>query len=305
MDDGVIQWLIEGDASIQYQAFRDLRNEDRADLQLRIPHVGWGKLYMDCQMENGHWGKSFYQPKWTSTHYTLMDLRNLEMPPEVQSIREVISKIAKEERGQDGGIHPAGSVNLSDVCINGMFLNYASYFKSEPSDLQPAVDFILSQKMADGGFNCRLNRSGAVHSSLHTTLCVMEGICAYLSRQYLYRIQELSRSLETCVEFLLQHRLYQSDRSGEIIHPAFLRLAFPGRWRYDILRALDCLRFAGFPKDARMNPALDQVEKRRRKDGRWTCSKHPGQTHFEMESGRQPSRWNTLRALRVLNFYGR
>ncbi len=299
----IISWLLEGDVSIQYQVHRDLFSEDRQDLRGRIESEGWGAAYLACQRENGHWGRSFYQPKWTSTHYTLLDLRNLCISQNIDRIRTTIAGISKEERGRDGGIHPSGSANNSDVCINGMFLNYGSYFMADEQDLQPAVDFILSQRMADGGFNCRLNRSGAVHSSLHTTLSAAEGIREYARNGYQYRIQELLEAEKSSVEFMLQHRLFLSDRTGEVIHPGFLKLAYPGRWRYDILRALDYLRLANVNFEERLKPALNQLIKKRRKNGTWSCSKHTGNTHFEMETGGQPSRWNTLRALRVLHHF--
>jgi len=301
----IIDWLLEGDVSIQYQVHRDLLSEERDDLQRRIQKEGWGAQYLSHQMENGHWGKSFYQPKWTSTHYTLVDLRNLCINPGLERIRSVIERISREERGRDGGIHPSGSVNNSDVCINGMFLNYGSYFRIEEDYLKPAVNFILSQQMKDGGFNCRLNRSGASHSSLHTTLSTAEGIREYKRNHYRYRISELLEAEISCMEFMLQHQLFISDRTGEIIHPGFLKLAYPGRWRYDILRALDYLRLTGIAMDQRLEPALEQIIRKRRKDGTWTSSKHQGQVHFTMEKGGQPSRWNTLRALRVLKYYDR
>ena len=162
---------------------------------------------------------------------------------------------------------------------------------------------MLLQRLNDGGFNCRLNRSGARHSSLHSTLCVAEGIREYRMNGYSYRLKELKDAETSSREFMLLHRLYLSDRTGEIIHPGFLKLAYPGRWRYDILRALDYLRMAGATFDPRMEPALEKIRIRRRKDGTWSVSKHPGAVHFTMEQGGQPSRWNTLRALRVLKHF--
>ncbi len=161
----------------------------------------------------------------------------------------------------------------------------------------------ISGTPPDGGFNCRLNRSGAVHSSLHSTLCMVEGFTEYTRNGYRYRLEELEEARCSSVEFILQHRLFLSDRTGEIIHRDFLKPAYPGRWRYDILRALDYFRFAGTPYDSRMDPALEQLFRKRRRDGTWSISKHAGQTHFEMEPGGKPSRWSTLRALRVLRHY--
>ena len=301
----MINWLLEGDVSIQYQVHRDLLSADRKDLQNRIAGEGWGARFLTKRRSDGHWGQKFYQPKWTSSHYTLLDLRNLCIEPDRPEIKASIDMIATTEKGKDGGIRPIGSIEASDVCINGMFLNYASYFRTDPVWLESVVDFILSQLMPDGGFNCRSNRSGAVHSSLHTTLSTLEGITEYERNGYTYRLDELKQAAETSVEFMLIHQLFKSDRTGEIIRPEFLRLSYPGRWRYDILRALDYLQYAGYEWDARMGPALEVVLRKRNPDNTWNVqAKHPGQVHFDMEKPGGPSRWNTLRAIRVLQHFG-
>jgi len=299
-----IDWLLDGDVSIQYQTYQDLLSEERSDLQERISREGWGAQYLSKRKENGHWGLKFYQPKWISTHYTLLDLRNLCISPEYEAIRETIAKVLNEEKGPDGGILPIGTVKLSDVCVNGMFLNYASYFQAPESQLQSVIDFLLKERMADGGFNCHSNRIGAVHSSLHTTLSVLEGITEYQRNGYRYRVDELESARKTSIEFILQHRLFLSDKTGEIIKKDFLKLTYPGRWKYDILRALDYFRYSGVAWDERMHPAIEEILKKRNKQGTWNLqAKHPGQEHFEMEKAGQPSRWNTLRVLRVLGYY--
>ena len=300
----IINWLLDGDVSIQYQVYRDLLEEERPELRARIEKEGWGAEFLKRRLSNGHWGNKFYHPKWTSSHYTILDLRNLCISPENTIIRETIDLIAEKERATDGGIHPAGSVRFSDVCINGMFMNYAAYFGLEEKRFEEVVDFILSQKMPDGGFNCTLNRSGAVHSSLHTTISVMEGISEYEKNGYQYRLDELKKVEKTSLEFILLHHLFKSDRSGKIINEKFLRFSFPGRWYYDILRALDHFQYAGFEWDERMKAAIDVVLDKRNKDGSWNMqAKHPGQVHFEMEKAGRPGRWNTLRVLRVLKHF--
>ena len=182
-----------------------------------------------------------------------------------------------------------------------MFLNYATYFGAPENELESVVDFILAQRMTDGGFNCRLNRSGARHSSMHSTLSVLEGISEYVQNGYNYRITELQHAAEEGREFLLRHRLFKSDRTGLIIRQDFLRLSYPPRWKYNILRALDYFRASGAPWDPRMSDAVAELVSRRRADGRWLlASAHRGETHLTMETAGQPSRWNTLLALRVL-----
>ena len=301
----VLDWLLAGDVSIQYQVRRDLLGEDAPRLRARIATEGWGARYLACRHLGGSWGLRFYQPKWTSSHYTLLDLRTLEMAPHQKLVLESIHKIALEEKCPDGGIGPGLTVRLSDVCVNGMFLNYASYFGEPESSLCSIVDFILDQRMEDGGFNCMKNRSGAHHSSLHSTLSVLEGIREYAANGYRHRLDELQAAATAGREFILMHRLFKSDHTGEIIHKDMLRLSFPPRWKYNILRALDYFRAVDAPWEERMGDALEIVVAKRRPDGRWTLpAAHPGQVHFAMEETGQPSRWNTLIALRVLNAYG-
>jgi len=303
--DALISWLLAGDVAIQYQVQRDLLGSDMPQLRDRIANEGWGLGFLQKRNPNGHWGRAYYQPKWISTHYTLLDLRNLCIVSNIPAIRETISISLKNEKGPDGGINPSRTIKQSDVCMNGMFLNFACYFGAGEADLRSIVDFVLSQHMPDGGFNCQYNRSGAVHSSLHSTLSLVEGIREYNLNGYTYRLAELQEAERASREFILQHRLFRSDRTGEIIDQKMLMLSYPSRWRYDILRALDYFRYAGAPYDNRIEDAIEVLLKKRLADERWPLqARHPGQTHFEMEKPGQPSRWNTLRALRVLKHFG-
>ncbi|TES90980.1 MAG: hypothetical protein E3J88_03290 [Anaerolineales bacterium] len=301
----IINWLLEGDVAIQYQVHRDLLASEKPHLQDRIASEGWGAKFLSFRKEEGHWGRGFYQPKWISSHYTILDLKNLGISPGHPDIIESVLIILRDHKAIDGGIDPSVTIDMSDVCINGMVLNYASYFKVEGEALQSIVDNTIEQHMHDGGFNCRANRQGAVHSSLHSTISVLEGIQEYGSNNYVYRLAELEQIAAEAREFILQHHLYRSDRTGEIIDKRMLMLSYPSRWQYDILRALDYFQGACVDYDPRMQPALDVLLKKRRKDNRWPVqAKHPGQIHFEMEKTGGPSRWNTLRSLRVLKHFG-
>lgn len=302
--DEILKWLLKGDVSIQYQVHRDLLSTDRNDLQEKISKEGFGAKFLSKRKVDGHWGIKFYQPKWTSTHYTLLDLRNLCIVPDNPLIKESIEIILQNEKADDGGLLPIGKTQLTDLCINGMFLNYASYFKTNENNLKSVVDCILAQIMPDGGFNCRSNRFPTVHSSLHTTLSVLEGITEYELNNYKYRLKELIKAKKSAIEFILMHQLFLSDRTGDIIKKDFLKFSYPRRWRYDILSALDYFQYSKTDWDERMRPAIEILLKKRNKEGTWNLrAKHPGQTHFEMEKAGQPSRWNTLRALRVLKHF--
>lgn len=300
--DALIQWLLKGDVSIQYQVYRDLLGQEKEGLQQRIALEGWGAQLLAKRNVDGHWGQGFYRPKWTSSHYTLLDLRNLGISPNTMSIHETIAKILRECKAADGGIYPISK--KSDVCVNGMFLNYASYFKAKGEKLNSVVDTLLNERMADGGFNCLSNRSGAVHSSLHSTLSVLEGMTEYVRNGYTYRMDEVKKAMAAAKQFVLLHQLFISDRSGEIIDNNFCRFSYPRRWRYDVLSAMDFFQYSKSTWDPRMQAAIELLLKKRKRDGRWNQqAKHPGQTHFDMERAREPSRWNTLRALRVLKYY--
>lgn len=304
--DEIIEWLLEGDVSIQYQTKRDLLGITDQKLQARIAEEGWGKRFLDQRSANGHWGEKFYFPKWKSTHYTLLDLRNLCISPEEERCKETIAMVIREEKSADGGILPIGDMRLSDVCVNGMFLNYASYFKTNAQDLESVVDAILQEKMEDGGFNCMSNRSGAIHSSLHSTLSVLEGLLEFQKNGYDYRKTDVTEAIASSREFILLHQFFLSDRTGKVIREDFLRLSYPHRWYYNILRALDCFQYADFDYDHRMDHALQVIMKKQNKDNTWNLqAKIPGQLHFEMEKAGRASRWNTLLAMRVLKKFKR
>ncbi len=300
----MINWLLEGDVSIQYQVHRDMLASEKPHLRTCIATEGWGARFLSFRKKEGHWGRAFYQPKWTSTHYTILDLKHLGIPPSLEEIQESVFFIIQNHKGSDGGINPSVTIQQSDVCINGMFLNYASYFEMREKDLKSVVDFVIKEQMQDGGFNCRANRGGAVHSSLHSTISVLEGILEYIANGYSYKASELIQIESDAREFILQHKLYRSDHTDEIIDKRMLMLSYPSRWKYDILRALDYFQFAGINYDPRMQDALDILMKKRRKDNKWPVqAKHQGQTHFDMEKTGGPSRWNTLRAMRVFKHF--
>lgn len=306
-DENLVHWLLDGDASIRYQVRRDLfgaGEKELGALQKRVEQEGWGASYLRLQNPDGHWGMGFYQPKWTSTHYTLLDLASLRVPRNNPQAQHSVSMVFDTSVSRDGSINFARSDIPSDVCINGMVLTYASYFGSkEPRHLNGIVDYLLRVRMADGGWNCEFHR-GATHSSVHTTISVLEGLREFQAAGHTYRQEEIKTAHQEGVEFLLRHRLFMSERTGKVINKAFLMLSFPPRWHYDILRALDFFQAAGIPFDERMAPALDVLAKKRRADGRWPLqNKHPGQAHFDMEKTGEPSRWNTLRALRVMRKY--
>jgi hypothetical protein len=183
-----------------------------------------------------------------------------------------------------------------------MVLSILSHFEYDDERLDTLAEHLVEQQMPDGGWNCR-RPSGATHASVHTTISVLEGLRLYeLHRQRNVRSVRVAQRRGR--EFLLVHRLFRSHRSGEIIKPIFLRFSFPPRWHYDVLRALDYFHAVNAARDPRLRDAIDLVRSSKHADGRWVLqNRYKGKTFFELERLGGPSRWNTLRAVRVLKWW--
>jgi hypothetical protein len=183
-----------------------------------------------------------------------------------------------------------------------MVLSLLSYFDFDDDRLDTVADHLLSVQMDDGGWNCRRPR-GATHSSVHTTISALEGLRFYETVRC-RKLKAVRAAQARGREFLLEHRLFRSHRTGEVINPAFTRFAFPPRWHYDVLRALDYFQAVNAPRDPRLEDAIELVRRGQREDGRWTLQHtYAGKTWFDLERRGAPSRWNTLRALRVLAWW--
>jgi hypothetical protein len=156
--------------------------------------------------------------------------------------------------------------------------------------------------MADGGWNCEWVK-GATHSSFHTTISVLEGLAEY-RLTYPGQGAHTLPACEQAHEFLMQHRLYHSHQTGQVVDPAMTRMNFPPRWKYDFIRVLDYFQWVGVQHDERMNDAIDLLHDKQKADERWPAySPYSGRMFFEMEKAGEASRWNTLRALRVLRWW--
>jgi hypothetical protein len=186
-----------------------------------------------------------------------------------------------------------------EPCINGTAVALGSYFGQ---DVQGVVDRLLGEQLSDGGWNCEAE-NGSTRSSFHTTICVLGGLLEH--ERTMGGSVEVTAARLGGEEYLLRRRMFRRLSTGEVEDPAWTLFSFPARWYYDVLRGLDYLRTAGVVPDERCAEAIDLVEKKRHRDGRWLLENpHPGQVHFDMEDGAgRPSRWNTLRAMRVLDWY--
>ncbi|MBN1303745.1 MAG: hypothetical protein JXA13_04860 [Anaerolineales bacterium] len=299
----ILDWLLEGDPSIRWQVMRDLLGRSAKEYmpeRTRIATEGWGGRFLSLQDPEGTWGGGLYGPKWISTTYTLLSLRRLGLSPDHQQTRDAC-QVFLNYVYHDGGINLFKSMKSSEICVTGMLLSLLSYFKIEDERIDGIAAFLLGEQMDDGGWNCEVP-NGATHGSFHTTLSVLEGLHEYASGAA--EPIPLGEAVSRAHEFLLRHRLYKSHRTGQVFDPAMTRMPFPPRWRYDFIRALDYFQFIGAPKDDRMADAIDLLKKKRKRDGRWNMnSGMSGRIFFDMEKAGKPSRWNTLRALRILKWW--
>lgn len=305
-----IQWLLEGDPAIRWQTLRDLAGADEpavARERRRVASVGWGAHLLARQDPQGTWARGLYSPKWISTTYTMLLLRDFGLPSDDRHARKACARLLEDGLQRDGGLNYgtwAKWTGRSETCITGMVLSLLSYFRHDDERIDTVADHLLKQQMPDGGWNCRRS-AGATHASLHTTINALEGLRHYeLLRPR--RARTVRAAQRRGREFLLRHRLFRSHRTGQIIKPVFTRFSFPPRWHYDVLRGLDHFQAVDAPRDARLADAIDLIQRGRRADGRWPLQQtYKGRTYFELERRGSPSRWNTLRALRVLRWWDR
>jgi len=301
-----VSWLLAGDPAIRWQVHRDLLGSPPGvaeDEQRRVATEGWGARLLALQDPDGRWARRMYSPKWISTTYTLLLLRDLGLPPGNLQAQRACALLLDLGLYHDGGI--GFGWGRSETCVTGMVLSILSWFRYDDPRLDVIADHLLAEQMADGGWNCQ-RPLGATHASMNTTILALEGLMLY--EHHRARMAKKVRAVRAAQgrgrEFLLEHRLFRSHRTGQIIKRDFVRLAFPPQWHFDVLRGLDYFRTAGAPRDKRLTDAIGLLIGKRRPDGRWVLEhRYRARYWFQMESIRRPSRWNTLRALRVLKWW--
>lgn len=304
--DAVLSWLLNGDPSVRWQAMRDIENKSHFIYEaerIKIASEGWGRMLLEKQDIDGTWGGGLYTPKWISTTYTMLLLRQLGLrPANIQALKACRILLDNGYYEKDGGINYFPSMKHSETCVTGMILSILCYFGYKDNKIHEIASHLLDEQMDDGGWNCR-RIQGARHSSFHTTVSVLEGLKYYM-RSFPGQNKKVKPAVNYAHEFLLMHRLYKSDHTGNIIDARMTRLSFPPHWRYDILRILDYFQSIRFPRDERMSDAIELLKKKRNADGMWNLQqRYPGKYFFDMESVGSPSRWNTLRALRVMRWW--
>ena len=300
----VMRWLLDSDPSIRWQVMRDLGGEANDAVtaeRSRVASEGWGAKLLDRQRPDGKWGDGTSEPQWASTLHTLLLLRVMGLDPGSARTRAMVRVVrARVTWGPEFGDSPFFEGEV-EPCINGGTLALGSYF-GESSDR--LVDRLLGEQLKDGGWNCEAER-GSVRSSFHTTICVLEGLLEYEKAKGANAAVTNARA--RAHEYLLERRMFRRLSTGKVIDPSWTRFCFPTTWHYDVLRGLDYLRGAGVERDERVAEAIGLVLKRQHQNGRWPLHKpHADPIHLDMEGGQgKPSRWNTLRALRVLSWWSR
>jgi hypothetical protein len=318
----VVEWLLDSDSAIRWQVMRDLTDAPEEDVtaeRARVATDGWGARLLALQRQDGQWdggiptftstaGADWWQslpperqgtlfPEWTSTAWSLMLLRNFGLDPVSARARDVVRLVREHCRWEhDGEPFFAGEV---EPCINGKVVAIGAYFGE---DVQGIVDRLLGEQMSDGGWNCE-QENGSKRGSFHTTIDVLDGLLEY--QRATGGSAEVRAARIRGQEYLLERRMLRRLSTGEVIEPAWTQFSYPTYWHYDVLRGLDYLRAAGAAPDERVTEAIDLVESKRDADGRWPLENpHPGRLHFAMDEGEgRPSRWSTLRAMRVLRWY--
>jgi len=307
-----VQWLLDSDPSIRWQTMRDLTGapaEQVAAERARVATEGVGARLLALQGADGAWAGTAWNRGWDSTMHVLSLVRELGLDPASDQARRAVSLVRDHVRWRgwdldgiwrgwefDGAPFFAGEV---EPCINGQVAASGAYFGQ---DVERIIGRLLSEQLTDGGWNCEA-ANGSTRSSFNTTICVLEALLEYELAGG--NRAEVRQARLRGQEYLLERRLLRRRSTGEIIDPAWTRLSFPNWWHYDVLRGLEYLRRAGAAPDERLAEAIELVRTKRDSDGRWPLENpHPGTMRVELDEGEgRPSRWNTLRALRVLAWY--
>jgi hypothetical protein len=312
----VIDWLLDSDPSIRWQVMRDLLDapepEWRAE-RAKVETEGWGARLLSYEDEDGQWAGGAFLPRdfdvrewqevgqpWTTTAFSLSQLHELGLDPTSDRARRVVELIGANSRWDHAG-QPYWEGEVEE-CINGRTVADGAYFGV---DVSPIVERLVGERLDDGGWNCE-RANGSVRSSFATTINVLEGLLEYEAATGGTPGSRAARA--SGEEYLLKRSLFRRLGTGEPADERFLDFLHPNRWRYDVLRALDYFRAAaalsGAAPDPRLREAVDHVRARRSDDGTWPLDwRMPGRVWFDMDDGPgEPSRWVTLRAMRVLRW---
>ncbi len=301
-----VDWLLQGDPAIRWQVLRDLLDADPNEVTAEralVAREGWGARLLAARGADGQWAGGAHFPKaepalpgqpWTSTAHVLTELRLLGVDPTDAAARAAIADVRRVTRWEyDDEPFFEGEV---EPCINAALVTNAVYYGEDTTSV---VERLLGERMEDGGWNCEQER-GSVRSSFDTTIAVLEALAAFERVSDDPRVPEARASGEA---YLLERGLLRRRSTGELVSERYLDLAFPPRWHYDALRALEHFRAVGAAPDARTAEAVELVRAKRREDGTWPLdARHGGDALLDYGEVGEPNRWITLGALRVLRW---
>ena len=310
--DPVIAWLLRSDPAIRWQVMRDVVGapaEVIAAERARVATEGWGARLLAMQAGDGRWGGAAWNRGWTSTMHVLMLLRDFGLDPASEQARRAVGLVGDQVTWKGCGPPEcdekpffAGEV---EPCINGQVAAVGAYFGQ---DVRGIVDRLLAEQLPDGGWNCEAE-NGSTRSSFNTTICVLEALLEH--ERSSGSSPDVAAARRRGEEYLLNRHLFRRKSTGEAIERdrkgggSWTSFGFPTWWHYDVLRGLDYLRSTGARPDERVAEAVELVERKRGADGRWLLDvRYPGEMPIDMDEREGgPSRWITLRALRVLDWY--
>ncbi|HEV7148407.1 MAG TPA: hypothetical protein VGN48_15560 [Pedococcus sp.] len=335
--DPVVRWLLEGDAAIRWQVLRDLVDASEVEIaaeRARVEHEGWGARLLGLRAPDGLWGNGACFPgtaafaaataralaagqppppfpspdpaedsgrdggqPWTATYPVLLDLCHLGVPPDSPVMQETVRLVAGNCRWEYDGLPFFGGE--VDCCINAGTILIGTYFGV---DVDAVVQRLVVDQLPDGGWNCWAEGRSAP-GSFASTLDVVDALWRW--ERHADGSEGVREARLKGEEYLLRRSLFRSLRTGEVVDSQWLSFSFPPRWHYDVLKAADHFARRGGMRDARLAEAIGRIRAKRQPDGRWLLENtHPGAVHFRFEEpDGTPSRWNTLRALRVLRWY--
>jgi len=289
----------------------DAPAEEVAAERAKVATNGWGAQLLALQGADGRWGGAAWNRGWDSTMHVLMLLREFGLDPASEPARHAVGLVDDHVTWKGCGPpecdnHPFFAGEL-EPCINGQVGAVGAYFGQ---NVQGIIERLLTEQLPDGGWNCEA-QNGSTRSSFNTTICVLEALLEYELRGG--ACAEVIEARLRGQEYLLERRLFRRRSTGEVIEDrkahgaSWMQFAFPTWWHYDVLRGLEYLRRAGVAPDERVVEAINLVASKQDAEGRWPLElQHPGRMPLEIDTGvGQPSRWNTLRALRVLNWYSK
>ncbi|MBU1093052.1 MAG: hypothetical protein KKH01_01170 [Firmicutes bacterium] len=291
-----IDWLLKGDPVIQYLTKKYLLNK-KVNYQEKGLINQYFTLY---DVKKRMWGGSIYSPKWISTHYTLMELKYMEVDPMNQIYQESVSNLLDHLWFNHGQV---SKTRHQDMCVTAMVLGLACYGQIKDTKIDQMIDYILEHQFKDGGWNCAWERDKKTKkSSLHTTISVLEALFEYEKNDCDYRFHDISRAVPKAWQFILKKRLFRSVRTKEVINKDMMSFHYPMRWKYDAFRALEYFQAIKMPYDMRMQETIDLIVSQMEKGYITPGRQYTGKIHFKLEEGKE-SRFNTLRALKILKFY--